>query len=1139
MLLSLIYWSGGFSQTPGSYYGITLGGKSAHINVPDDTSLNFTGAISIEAWIKADSFKSGSLTNHIVSKHGTNGGYDLRCNINGGVNFRFGTSNGWRFAVSTQKLVKGRWYHVAGTYNGDSICVYINGKLNKVKYVKSTMGTSKGLSLKIGQYSRTGFNPLPGGNFDGEIDEVRIWSVALSEKTIHNWMCRKLKSTHPQYANLRANWRLDEGTGTKAYDLTSNNNDGTLSAAKFKRSSAPLGDSAVYKIGTQIGFKTSLGDVLTLNVKGASKALHLYQVAEPSIDQIGTGKIFWDNQYFGVFSPDTTNLNFDFKYEYSSKNTFTNNANCFLDVVEKQYRANNYWDTRKTTHYPADDSLIGKNVTAQELHLGKYYHKSKVIISDNDTVMCDRDTTSLTAYGNRDFTYQWYKDNKLLQGDTNATLNVLTRGKYHAAIQWTSSCKYQSRAVEIFVDSLPMVTLRPVPSLCDYDDTLVLSGGSPRGGMYSGYPVIHDSLVFPALYGVGDYDILYTYTDSNGCTNADTQNLHIQRKPVAFFKSNYSLCNNFDTLHLNLGRPKNGNTHGLGAFNNVFYADSINRKPGKYDLLYIYQDTLGCLDSAKGIIEVLSGPKISFIPFGDTCENAPKFNLQSTPRGKFFGKGVQYGEFSPAAAGAGSHLLTCSYTNIYGCTDTDSMTIKVLKVDSVSFTLSDSICINSDSLLISGGLPLGGRYGGAGVRPTGHFSPGKTTGPGLHNIHYEYTNSSGCTDRNTSAIKVLDTINLSINQPDVLCGSQTLMLNHVTPNGGQYEINGITKTSFNAKDYGAGAHKIEYRIRGANGCESRASFDVKVHKKTSVELTIDDEEICSNDSIIGITKVDPAGGILDGLGINGSNFNPSLAYIGINWITYSIIDSNNCPEKDSAQIRVFDVPKVSLAMDSTHCGNDPEMFFSNEGSPANGQYYINGSPVKSFLAGLLGKGQHEINYLFEDNNGCGDTAIQLIEVFEAPDKPIVKVDNNVLISNADSNNQWFGPNGILIDGENQKEYAPEQSGYYHVETHNHHCSSASDSVYFESIGIVEPRGLNLSVYPNPTQGILHIEGLDVNDGYIISVYSLTSQLIWQTQPSSNQESLKLQIPSTVNPGVYLLKIDGSSNNVVWLRFMLE
>ena len=139
------------------------------------------------------------------------------------------------------------WHYIAATYDGSSnaagVKLYVDGASQTLTITKDALTESIVHSdpLRLAQGS--------GGNFYGTIDEVRIWDVALSEATIREWMCKKVDSSHPQWSHLKGYWRLDEGSGTTAYDQTANDNDGTLinmDAEDWVWSGAALGDASAF-----------------------------------------------------------------------------------------------------------------------------------------------------------------------------------------------------------------------------------------------------------------------------------------------------------------------------------------------------------------------------------------------------------------------------------------------------------------------------------------------------------------------------------------------------------------------------------------------------------------------------------------------------------------------------------------------------------------------------------------------------------------------------------------------------------------------------------------------------------------------------------------------------------------------------
>jgi len=95
--------------------------------------------------------------------------------------------------------------------------------------------TDSGYPLNIGR------SPHPLNYVDGTIDEVRVYSRALSIEEIRY---------HYNRGGPVAHWKMDEGSGTIAYDSTENNNDGTL----YYMSTSTQGGWTEGKHGTALSF---------------------------------------------------------------------------------------------------------------------------------------------------------------------------------------------------------------------------------------------------------------------------------------------------------------------------------------------------------------------------------------------------------------------------------------------------------------------------------------------------------------------------------------------------------------------------------------------------------------------------------------------------------------------------------------------------------------------------------------------------------------------------------------------------------------------------------------------------------------------------------------------------------------------
>ncbi|MDB4088151.1 T9SS type A sorting domain-containing protein [Flavobacteriales bacterium] len=226
-LLTLIFINlNSFTQN-----AISFDGTNDQVDCGNDTSVQITGtAITLEAWIYPTSWKTNIWQGNIINKEAlSGGGFMLRCGAGGKLNFNIGSGPGWNeISSSTNILTLNTWQHVAGTYDGSFLRIYLNGVLVDSLTKTITMANS---TSALG----VGFAPIYAGsrNFPGKIDEVRVWNVTRSKAEIaanmNNELCVIPSSVKAYYT---FNQGIASGTNTTVTtltDLSSNGNTGTLS----------------------------------------------------------------------------------------------------------------------------------------------------------------------------------------------------------------------------------------------------------------------------------------------------------------------------------------------------------------------------------------------------------------------------------------------------------------------------------------------------------------------------------------------------------------------------------------------------------------------------------------------------------------------------------------------------------------------------------------------------------------------------------------------------------------------------------------------------------------------------------------------------------------------------------------------
>lgn len=213
-------------------------------NLLDLSSSSFT----VEAWVNSNQ-TTGTRT--VLSKD--NGDTDLDYQLHqNGTNWEFRAGDASVTLTSVTAITADSSHHLAAVYDGSSTSLYVNGQLEDISSAALTDGTNAA-ALLIGASDASG----PTNYFDGEIDEVRIWSDARTQEEIQANLYRSLDVANE--SNLVAYYRFDDGiasgtnTGADSLaDYSGNDLIGLLpgfglagATSNWVLSEAPLADASI------------------------------------------------------------------------------------------------------------------------------------------------------------------------------------------------------------------------------------------------------------------------------------------------------------------------------------------------------------------------------------------------------------------------------------------------------------------------------------------------------------------------------------------------------------------------------------------------------------------------------------------------------------------------------------------------------------------------------------------------------------------------------------------------------------------------------------------------------------------------------------------------------------------------------
>jgi DNA repair exonuclease SbcCD nuclease subunit len=199
-------------------------GKDDYVTMGNAKNLGLT-TFTVEAWVRRDgdgvTMSTGVGGLHLVpiagKGRGESDGSNVDCNYAFGfvgdkiaVDFEDAADGGNHPLVGGSNVPRGEWHHVATTFDGKSLRLYVDGQLDA-----SLPTTAKPRADSIQHFAvGRGLNSKgePAGAFQGAIDEVRVWGKARTAAQISETAFTSVGPT----TDLLARWDFEDVASGKA-----------------------------------------------------------------------------------------------------------------------------------------------------------------------------------------------------------------------------------------------------------------------------------------------------------------------------------------------------------------------------------------------------------------------------------------------------------------------------------------------------------------------------------------------------------------------------------------------------------------------------------------------------------------------------------------------------------------------------------------------------------------------------------------------------------------------------------------------------------------------------------------------------------------------------------------------------------
>jgi len=226
----------------GTNYAIATSSAVAtnRVDIGDIAALALTsGSFSVAYWIKPTK-NTGSPQFVFAKDNVGQRGYGF--GVNGTISPYF-ERNGVGITAAPFVMQLGNYYHVVTTFDGTNIRYYVNGTQSGGT-VATTNPPANTASVNIGRRPYTASEQ----NFNGNIDEVRVFSTQLTQAQINDLYYNRIVPR----TSLVGEWLFNEGSGSTATDTSGQGNNGTITGATYTTDVPMIARSAASsRVGVQ------------------------------------------------------------------------------------------------------------------------------------------------------------------------------------------------------------------------------------------------------------------------------------------------------------------------------------------------------------------------------------------------------------------------------------------------------------------------------------------------------------------------------------------------------------------------------------------------------------------------------------------------------------------------------------------------------------------------------------------------------------------------------------------------------------------------------------------------------------------------------------------------------------------------
>ncbi|WP_417266134.1 T9SS type A sorting domain-containing protein [Brumimicrobium sp.] len=461
-----------------------------------------------------------------------------------------------------------------------------------------------------------------------------------------------------------------------------------------------------------------------------------------------------------------------------------------------------------------------------------------------------------------------------------------------------------------------------------------------------------------------------------------------------------------------------------------------------------------------------------------------------------------------------STVYTVTGTNANGCSATAQVAVTVNQAPTLSFTGNTELCQGGSTVLNASGAATYMWDNALGTNSSVAVSPSIST---IYTV--TGTANNGCSTELPITVNVNALPNVQASADVAVCS------------GASTSISAVGADSY-VWDNGAGAGSsvsvapmstTTYTVTGTdlNGCSATDEVIVTANAVPTVTAS-NDVTICENEttslSVSGASTYSWSNGAGTGSTVNVSPTSTTE-------YTVTGTDNNGCTSTDVVSVNVNAEPVVSISGNTSICEGETTSLTASGAATytwSNGlgtDAMVSVAPTSTITYEVTGT----------DVNGCSATQTETVTVNSVDLSISVTGTTLTALNTSATSYQWIDcdNNNVFIGGATSSSYTATSNGNYAVIITENGCTDTSACYMISTVGIEDEELVSISVYPNPTQGQITVDGIQQNQTY--RILNINGKLLKEGEFVAGQNQVDI---TTFAKGMYMLKVGEETFRIV-------